>query len=168
MKSCGSTAPTLQVFVIVSVIMSTPPACRAAEIWPDRQEILPDGLSTHGSRECKLILHNCEVCITQVGSGMIKCSPRSEQFTPTEWTCFEGIESSTEDPKQRLVFAQTYARKHESDGLATMKFFYARVPQYEIVDTQKSDRADFEEPAMQLPEGLPSVKLYHDRLKVGD
>lgn len=168
MKFHSGIATSLGIFIITGVVMSIPPTSKAAEIWPHRQAMSPASPKNHGSRECKFIVHNCEVCITQVGSGMIKCSTRSEQCIPTEWTCFEGIGSSTDEAKQRLAFAQTYANKHESDGLATAKFFYDRVPQYEIVGTQKTDRADLEEPAMPLPNGLPSVKLYHDRLKVGD
>jgi hypothetical protein len=159
---------TLQTIMINVLVMSIPPAGIAAEIWPDRRAMPSDGLTTLGSSECKLITHDCEVCITQVGSGMVNCSKRSAHCIPTEWTCFEGLGDSIEGAKRRLVFAQTYANKLESAGVASPKLFHDRVPSSGISDTQMSTRSDFGKPAMQPPTGLPSFKLYHERLKMGD
>jgi hypothetical protein len=161
-------ATILQIMMINVLVMSIPLASIAAEIWPDHRAIASEGLTALGSSECKLITHDCEVCITQVGSGMVNCSKRSANCIPTVWTCFEGLGDIIEGTKQRLVFAQSYANRPERTGVASSKIFHDRVPSSGILETQMSVRGDFGKPAIQLPTELPSFKLYHERLKTGN
>jgi hypothetical protein len=148
--------------------LSFPVASIAAEIWPDGTGMIPGGTEARSAGACLLITHDCETCITPVGSSQVVCSRRSDHCTPTTWTCFEGIGSGVGGEERRLVFAQSHATKLETVSATAPKLIQDRVPGVESLADEASERTDLQLPASHVPSGGYSMKRFHDRLNPGD
>lgn len=146
------------IFLVV-LSMSFPAAGIAAEIWPDRTTMTTSGTVAPNTARCQLIKHDCEVCITPVGSSQAVCTRRSNHCTPTTWSCFKGIGSGVGGEDRRLVFAQSHTWKLEPVVDAAPKLIQDRVPRVETVANETGERTD-----LQIPSGRNSMKRFHDRL----
>lgn len=156
--------PHLRTLAIGCLLVIMPSAAIAAEIWPDSATMTTDAPAGRDSLSCPLITTDCEICITPVGSAGAVCSKRSEQCTPTRWTCFEGIGNGIGSTKRRLVFAQSHAKTLESAVAMGPKLIHDRVPQVELVADREDEQGAFDRSRLHSPAEGPSVKKIPDRL----
>ena len=156
--------PHLRTLAIGCLLVLIPSAAMAAEIWPDSAKMTAVRPAAHGSLSCPLIITDCDICITPVGSAAAVCSKRSEQCTPTRWTCFEGIGNGIGSTKRRLVFAQSHAKTLESAVVMGPKLIHDRVPQVEFVADQENEQGALTPSRQHSPAEGPSGKKIQDRL----
>jgi hypothetical protein len=156
--------PHLRTLAIGCLLGIMPSPAMAAEIWLGSATMIAGAPAERGSLSCPLITTDCDICITPVGSAEAVCSKRSEQCTPTRWTCFEGIGNGIGSPKRRLVFAQSHAKTLESAAVIGPKLIHDLVPQVELVADQENEHSAFDPSRRHSPAEGPSVKKIHDRL----
>jgi hypothetical protein len=162
-----STMPLLRMFAAFYIVMSVSLDAKAAEIWSDSAAAKSDALVSEEARSCPLIIHNCEICVTAVGTGEVVCTQRAEECVPTEWMCFNGIGTGEGSGKRYLSFASTQAGSAVSGAAAAPKLIRDRLPQVETAD-EPSVRVDFQQPNSMQSTSLPSRKQIYDRLNPSD
>ena len=154
----------LRMLAISYLLVTMPSVAMAAEIWPDSATTTAGAAGVRESRACPLITTDCDICITPVGSAEAVCSKRSEQCTPTKWTCFEGLGNGIGSTKRRLVFGQSHAKALESAVVIGPKLIHDRVPQVELVADREDEQGAFDRSRLHSPAGGPSMKKIQDRL----
>jgi len=168
MKVHSALAQFHRAFLFVVLSVGCPAVGIAAEVWLDGTGLTPSGTESLSAGACKLITHDCETCITPVGSSQVMCSRRSDHCTPTTWTCFEDLGSGIGGEERRLVFAQSHARKLETVSATAPKLIQDRVPGVKGLANEASERTDLQLPVSHVPSGGYSMKRFHDRLNPGD
>jgi hypothetical protein len=164
MKVHSALAQFHRAFLFVVLSVALPAVGIAAEVWPDGTGLTTGGKEGLSEFACPLITHDCETCITPVGSSQVVCSMRSDHCTPTTWTCFEGLGSGIGGEERRLVFAQSHARKLETVSATAQKLIQDRVPGVESLADEASERTDIQLPVSHVPSGGYSMKKIQDRL----
>lgn len=155
--------PYLRTLAVSGLLMTMSSSAMSAEIWPDAT-LTADVPGAQETRACSLITTDCEICITPVGSTAVVCSKRSEQCTPTRWSCFEGIGNGVGSTNRRLVFGQSHAKTLESAVVIGPKLIHDRVPHVELVADREDERGAFDRSRPHSPAEGPSVKKIQDRL----
>jgi hypothetical protein len=153
-----------RMLAISYLLISMPSVAMTAEIWPDSGTTTAGVPGVRESRACPLITTDCDICITPVGSAAAVCSKRSEQCTPTKWTCLEGLGNGIGSTKRRLEFGQSHAKTLDSAVVIGPKLIHDRVPQVEHVADHENEQGVISPSRLHSPAEKPSVKKIHDRL----
>ena len=156
--------PHLRTLAIGCLLGIMPSPAMAAEIWLGSATMIAGAPAERGSLSCPLITTDCDICITPVGSAEAVCSKRSEQCTPTKWTCFEGLGNGIGSTKRRLVFGQSHAKALESAVVIGPKLIHDRVLQVELVADREDEQGALDRSRLHSPAGGPSMKKIQDRL----
>lgn len=161
------TEPHLAIIFATLIFTLSPRFSYAAEVWVSSVHERSDFLPSAEPNGCSIITHNCEICVTTIGTGEIACSQRSAECVPSEWSCFKGISNGDARENRHLRYSGTQLNTARSAGPVSPKQILDRVVQIDVAD-DASDKTDFEQPSSLQSTRGPLTKQFYDRLTPSD